>query len=86
MIENNVKNAFKELNESFSKLDTRDKREELVNKINEMAEVINKIDPIDNLVDIKQSYDSEDEYLCYLNGIIYNLESKIGNIFKSIVE
>ena len=84
-MENNVKNAFKELNESFSQLETRDKREALANKINEMAEVINKIDPIDDLVDVKQSYDSEDEYLCYLNGIVYNLENKIGNIFKTIV-
>lgn len=49
-----------------------------------MAKILNQIDPIDDIIVANENYTSEDEYLCYLNGIIYNLENKIGNIFKSI--
>lgn len=83
-MENNSQNAYEELSKSFSHLATEEKRKEIINKINEMSEVINQIDPIDDIVNTTVNYTSEDEYLCYLNGIIYNLENKIGNIFKSI--
>lgn len=83
-MENNLQNAYEELSKSFSLLTTEEKRKEISNKINEMSEIINQIDPIDDIVNLNANYTSEDEYLCHLNGIIYNLENKIGNIFKSI--
>lgn len=79
----NIQNAYGELSQSFSQLTTEEKRKEISNKINEMAKILNQIDPIDDIIAANENYASEDEYLCYLNGIIYNLENKIGNIFKS---
>ena len=73
------------MNLSFAQqLTTEEKRKEISTKISEMAKILNQIDPIDDIIVANENYTSEDEYLCYLNGIIYNLENKIGNIFKSI--
>lgn len=83
-MDSNVRNAYAELSESFSKLSTEEKRREITNKINEMANTLNKIDPVEDIITTSENYTSEDEYLCYLNDVIYNLENKIGNIFKSI--
>lgn len=83
-MDSNIQNAYAELSQSFSQLATEEKRKEISNKINEMAKILNQIDPIDNIIAVNKNYTSEDEYLCYLNDIIYNLENKIGNIFKSI--
>ena len=83
-MDSNIQNAYGELSQSFSQLTTEEKRKEISNKINEMAKILNQIDPIDDIIATNENYISEDEYLCYLNGIIYNLENKIGNIFKSI--
>ncbi len=85
-MENNLRNAYEELSKSFSHLTIEEKRKEITNKINEMSDVINQIDPIDDIPNTNADYTSEDEYLCYLNGIIYNFENKIGNIFKSILQ
>ena len=82
-MDSNIQNAYLELSQSFSQLTTEEKRKEISNKVNKMAEILNQIDPIDDIIAANENYTSEDEYLCYLNGIIYNLESKIGNIFKS---
>lgn len=83
-MDSNIQNAYAELSQSFSQLTTKEKREEISNKINEIARILNQIDPIDDIIVTKENYVSEDEYLCYLNEIIYNLENKIGNIFKSV--
>jgi len=83
-MENNLQTAYEELSRSFSQLTTEEKRKEISTKINEMSEVINQIEPIDDIANINANYTSEDEFLCYLNGIIYNFEHKIGNIFKSV--
>ena len=83
-MDSNIQNAYAELSQSFSQLTTKEKRKEISNKINEMAKIFNQIDPIDDIIAANENYTSEDEYLCYLNGIIYNLENKIGNIFKSV--
>lgn len=83
-MDSNIQNAYAELSQSFSHLTTEEKRKEISNKINEMAKTLNQIDPINDIIATNENYTSEDEYLCYLNGIIYNLENKIGNIFKSI--
>lgn len=83
-MDSNIQNAYAELSQSFSQLATEEKRKEISSKINEMAKILNQIDPIDDIIATNKNYSSEDEYLCYLNGIIYNLENKIGNIFKSI--
>lgn len=80
----NIQNAYAELSQAFSKLTTEEKRKEISGKIKEMAEILNQIIPIDDINAENENYTSEDDYLCYLNGIIYNLENKIGNIFKSI--
>lgn len=84
-MDNNIQNAYAELSQSFSQLTTEEKRKEISNKLNEMSKILNKIDPIADIINLNENYTSEDEYLCYLNGIIYNLENKIGNIFKSIL-
>lgn len=83
-MDSNIQNAYAELSQSFSQLTTGEKRKEISNKINEMAKILNQIEPINDIIATNENYTSEDEYLCYLNGIIYNLENKIGNIFKSI--
>ena len=83
-MDSNIQNAYAELSQSFSQLTTEEKRKEISNKINEMAKTLNQIDPINDIIATNENYTSEDEYLCYLHGIIYNLENKIGNIFKSI--
>lgn len=83
-MDSNIQNAYAELSQSFSQLTTEEKRKEISTKISEMAKILNQIDPIDDIAVANENYTSEDEYLCYLNGIIYNLENKIGNIFKSI--
>ena len=83
-MDSNIQNAYAELSQSFSQLTTEEKRKEISNNINEMAKTLNQIDPINDIIATNENYTSEDEYLCYLNGIIYNLENKIGNIFKSI--
>ena len=83
-MDNDAQNAYRELSQSFSQLTTEEKRKEISNKINEMTQTLNKIDPINDIIAKNENYISEDEYLCYLNEIIYNLENKIGNIFKSI--
>lgn len=82
-MDSNIQNAYAELSQSFSQLTTEEKRKEISTKISEMAKILNQIDPIDDIIVTNENYTSEDEYLCYLNGIIYNLENKIGNIFKS---
>ena len=48
------------------------------------SEYFNGLHLKDDIILTKENYVSEDEYLCYLNEIIYNLENKIGNIFKSV--
>lgn len=80
-----IQNAYVGLNQAFSKLTTEEKRKEISNKINEMAKTLNQIDPVDDIYVKNENYTSEDEYLCYVNEIIYNLENKIGNLFKSIL-
>lgn len=86
MIDNNLQSAYEDLSRAFSQLTTEDKRKEILNKINEMAEILNKIDPINDIKSTDTNYTSEDEYLCYLNSRIYNLENKIGNIFKDVTQ
>ena len=81
-MDKNLKIAFDELNESFTKLSLKKQRMEIVNKINEISSVFNALSPTPDIVDTTLAYTSETEYLCYLNSIIYNLENKIGNIFK----
>lgn len=83
-MDSSVKNAYVELSQSFSQLTTEEKRKEISNKINEMAKILDQINSIEDITS-NENYTSEDEYLCYLNGIIYNLENKIGNIFKSFI-
>lgn len=85
-MENNIQNIYADLGYAFSQLATEEKRKEITNKINEMAEILNQIDPIADIVDKNSAYTTEDEYLCYLNGLVYNLENKIGNIFKKITQ
>lgn len=80
----NLQKAYCELSESFAQLTTEDKRKEIAKKIHEMNHIINYMSTVDDIADENNHYTSEDEYLCYLNGIIYNLENKLGNIFKSI--
>lgn len=82
-MDSNIKSVYAELSQSFSQLTTEEKRKEISNKINDMAKIFNKINPIDDITTANENYKSEDEYLCHLHGIIYNLENKIGNIFKS---
>lgn len=53
-----------------------------VDKINEMSQVINQIESIEDFEISNSNYTNEDEYLCYLNEIIYNLENKIGNVLN----
>lgn len=84
-MENDLKKAYEELEKSFMQLPTDEKRIAVANKIKEMSEVFNKINSSDDIVNTNNTYVSEDEYLCYLNGLIYNLEHKIGNVFKSII-
>lgn len=83
-MDSNIQMLMQKLSQSFSQLTTEEKRKEISTKISEMAKILNQIDPIDDIIVANENYTSEDEYLCYLNGIIYNLENKIGNIFKSI--
>lgn len=83
-MDSNIINAYEELRKAFSQLSTEEKREEIINKINEMVDVFNQIAPVDDIGMSNANYTSEDEYLCYLNDVIYNLENKIGNAFKSV--
>lgn len=83
-MDSSVKNAYAELSQSFSQLTTEEKRKEISNKINEMTKILEQINSIEDITS-NENYTSEDEYLCYLNGIIYNLENKIGNVFKSFI-
>lgn len=83
-MDSNIQNAYVELRQSFSVLPLEEKRKVIANKINEMAQVLNKIDPISDIPAENSNYTNEDEYLCHLHDAVYNLENKIGNIFKSI--
>ena len=44
------------------------------------------IDPVSDFDIEEDNYVDEDKYLNYLNQIIYNLENKIGNLFKKALD
>lgn len=83
-MDNNINNAYTELSKAFNNLTIEEKRKEILDKVNYISKILNKIDPIEDILTTNENYTSENEYLCYLNDCIYNLENKIGNIFKSI--
>ena len=85
-MDNELHNTYKAVQRSFSQLDVEDKREEIANKINEISETINMIDPVSDFDIEEDNYVDEDKYLNYLNQIIYNLENKLGNLFKKAIE
>ena len=85
-MDNELHNTYKAVQRSFSHLDVEDKREEIANKINEISETINMIDPVSDFDIEEDNYVDEDKYLNYLNQIIYNLENKIGNLFKKALD
>lgn len=85
-MDNELHNTYKAVQRSFSQLDVEDKREEIANKINEISDTINMIDPVSDFDIEEDNYVDEDKYLNYLNQIIYNLENKLGNLFKSAVK
>ena len=85
-MDNELHNTYKAVQRSFSQLDVEDKREEIANKINEISETINMIDPVSDFDIEEDNYVDEDKYLNYLNQIIYNLENKIGNLFKKALD
>lgn len=83
-MENNLHDVYAELSKEFSQLTVAEKREEIATKLKEIAEVINNLDPIDDIPNNNLNFATEDEYLCYLHSLVYNLENKLGNVFKSI--
>lgn len=83
-MDNDIQKIYEELSYSFALLPTETKRNEVAMKISELSDILNQIDPIDDITSKSKNYTNEDEYLCYLNDMVYNLENKIGNIFKSI--
>ncbi len=85
-MDNELHNTYKAVQRSFSQLDVEDKREEIANKINEISETINMIDPVSDFDIEEDNYVDEDKYLNYLNQIIYNLENKLGNLFKKAID
>ena len=85
-MDNELHITYKAVQRSFSQLDVEDKREEIANKINEISETINMIDPVSDFDIEEDNYVDEDKYLNYLNQIIYNLENKIGNLFKKALD
>ena len=85
-MDNELHNTYKAVQRSFSQLDVEDKREEIANKINEISETINMIDPVSDFDIEEDNYVDEDKYLNYLNQIIYNIENKLGNLFKKAIE
>lgn len=85
-MDNELHNTYKAVQRSFSQLDVEDKREEIANKINEISDTINMIDPVSDFDIEEDNYVDEDKYLNYLNQIIYNLENKLGNLFKKAID
>ena len=85
-MDNELHNTYKAVQRSFSQLDVEDKREEIANKINEISDTINLIDPVSDFDIEEDNYVDEDKYLNYLNQIIYNLENKLGNLFKKAID
>ena len=85
-MDNELHNTYKAVQRSFSQLDVEDKREEIANKINEISDPINMIDPVSDFDIEEDNYVDEDKYLNYLNQIIYNLENKLGNLFKKAID
>ena len=78
-----LKLAYEDLMKSFSNLSTLEKRQEIVNKLKEMINVLNSLKPSSDITNLSDEHcATEDEYLCYINKMIYCLENKLGNCFK----
>ena len=81
-MDTNYLNAYNELKQAFANLDVEDKRDVVVDQINDIAQLINKIKPSDDIDPVKPTYNTEEEYLCYLNSALHNLQNKIQKLFE----
>ena len=82
MIDDNIRIAYQNLEFAFMNLDLENKRKEILNKLNDITEVFEKINETENNEKLEYSYTNEEEYLVYLNRLIYKLENELGKMLN----
>lgn len=83
-MEKDINTIYKELCDSFKELSTDDKRVVVVNKIKELSDVLTLVNGVSDIPMFNSEFKTEDEYLCYLHSLVYNLENKLGSLLDKL--
>lgn len=83
-MDKNINIVYNELCDSFKGLSIDEKRVVIVNKIKELSEALTLVNDVSDIPMFCSDYKSEDEYLCYLHSLIYNLENKLGSLLDKL--
>lgn len=83
-MDKNINDVYDELCNAFDRLALEDKRKVIINKVNEINFVLKSVTSVEDIGTFDEIYLSEDEYLCYLHSLVYNLENKLGSLLDKL--
>lgn len=91
---NEIEVAFKEYLDAFKQMETIDKRKEIIRNINEVTAIFDMLATESNIqlsylkskevTELKEGYESEDDYLEALLVYIENAKSVLGQYFSKV--